>query len=1106
MALRVCSASHLIIALGLAIAMGARPVAGQVLEEDFNNASATGGGEVLSGSGSAVRDNWDDALQGEKASASTSGNARLGSTSASAALNAGVGASGGGILSVADVSFELLRELFNGAGLGSGGGVFLAGNGTPDTFNFTLNWDDAIEGEGAFAGTFDGAILNGAVSAQTAVGGGLSGSAGEIVVDDVNIGVGNWFAGLQFGVGPFPGASPFFNPGFESPDASGGDLPNIQNWTSFGAPNTRFVTQTVPPNSGLQTLKMFGPFDVIGGGTGVQQAVPAQPGDVYEAEVYSRRDSSDPIGAGNFAVMRVEFLDAGMGPVGGIFVDGVNSFEVVVANEFSPANIWVLNTLTTAAAPAGTAFASMLLIHVQGPPSITGGAVFLDDASFGTTTGTGSVNLAEFSLSAEVLGLADGPAGEVLGDYQLRLEDTDGDRLIFHGCADGNWNAIGGPLSTAIEADFNGVPTPGVFNANSDSFVAVVAFDNDAGGCNGLAWGTGGTLRVDNLVLTNSNSINSDWTASLFWDELALTGLCPDLSRLFARADVSGDMDGSYRLSVEGIRVTFAGLDEPFTTVVGGGDKFIDAGTNGIMGAVFDFSTDWDAGIEGEAAFGGTVDNAGGFIEILPGGGFTAIGEPTAGNDGMGGGQIIVEGVFGAFGLGDTWFAGLEWGNQGLASSDLSQVELSALVRGTARSGGGLGNYEFRIEDAQGDRMYFTGTANGTWQPIGGMLNSATYGDSLLPGGGNGQFDLDSPSYTVVLAFNDPTPPGSWQFGGSLEIDDLFLTAVEVRQEIGRVEFDATANGAFQTVGGLLTQGVSNLGDFDEKFTAASGAGGLFLAGPNPDTGNWDTGIEGESAFFFTFDGAVSNDGTTVQSCASCGVNGGQGAELIVNDVAPNAGSWVAGIFFAEQRADLSGDLSQVFLTAAVQGIADTGAGQIAGSEYVLRIEDEDLTSLVFRQNANGSFQTIGGALIDADTEQIGGGDGVFNRNQGTYTVTLLIVGTTTNWGTGGTLHVDDLFLSGIGLDDADLLTVRLAMVDGVSSWGSDGQFSVDNLLLTAAGNDDGDGDVDLRDAAAFFNCLSNGILAGCECADLNGDGSLTLDDHALFTISFGGF
>ena len=175
------------------------------------------------------------------------------------------------------------------------------------------------------------------------------------------------------------------NPGFESPDASGGDLNWADGWVSFGDPSLSLVTQT-QAESDLQSLKMFGPWG-IGEGVGVLQTFAASQGQTWVAEVSSFNFSSDPMGTGNFCAMKIEFLDAGYGPAGGSWLAGINVFEVWVADEYSPLDTWQQFGLGTAPAPAGTAFANYVLVEVQGydgsePWLPSGGSVFLDNAYF----------------------------------------------------------------------------------------------------------------------------------------------------------------------------------------------------------------------------------------------------------------------------------------------------------------------------------------------------------------------------------------------------------------------------------------------------------------------------------------------------------------------------------------------------------------------------------------------------------------------------------------------------------------------------------------------------------------------------------------------------
>lgn len=180
---------------------------------------------------------------------------------------------------------------------------------------------------------------------------------------------------------PAIAANQLQNPDFETPGAIAGDVAGVEGWTEFGEPGTRFLTRSIQAQSGSQSLKMFGPW-VQWAGTGMLQAVPALPGQTWVAEIWARNDSRDPMGVGNFCVMKIEFLDSAMGPAGGTWLLGINLFEVRVADEFTPRDIWQLAGLGTAPAPEGTAFARFVIVEVQGSNPPSGGSIFLDNAFF----------------------------------------------------------------------------------------------------------------------------------------------------------------------------------------------------------------------------------------------------------------------------------------------------------------------------------------------------------------------------------------------------------------------------------------------------------------------------------------------------------------------------------------------------------------------------------------------------------------------------------------------------------------------------------------------------------------------------------------------------
>lgn len=1063
-------AAALLVTPGLIVA-----TANAQLNEDFETVTETGGGAILDGSGFNELIGWDDGIMGEGSFAGTVGSAIQILAEAFGDADGGVGGSGGGVLSISDIAFNLFDFNFNNV-TGTGGGVFLVGDGNPDTFNFTPNWDDGIEGEGAFGGTANGATLVGSMSAEGLLMGGpdSSGSA-RLDVDDVTVGGGLWFAGLQFDTGPLPGAPVLRNPGFDDGGA------NLNDWEIFSA-GFNVVPETFPVNSAPGSCKMFGQFSGVANESGILQRLPAQPGQVWEIDCLSQHITGDAIaGTSNFMLMRIEFIDVSNNML--LVVDQM------ILDSSSPIDTWIDNAALQATAPANTVEVRAVFTFTQ--PANEGGAGYIDDCRMRLVSGPSPINLADFNLMADVRGTADS-AGEVLGDIQIRIEDADGDRLRFISTANGNWQSIGGTLDTAEEADASGMPASGVFDINSAFYRVVIALDNESGS----TWGSGGTLDVDNVAVLNSGSGGGGaWFAGLFWRGLSLPALM--LDELELSADIMGSVPGGeYELRVEAFEEFDAGLDDDFNGATGtGGGLFFDQAS--IMGgATSNFIPSFDDGTTG-GAFGGIFGNA----EFFSGGGITAVGLMTGGPDNSGIAEIRVENVI--FGPGGGWFAGLTWPDQGLASSDLSQVTLSADIRGMTASGGSLGMYELRIEDEQGDRLFFEVQADGNWQSVGGTLDTATEGGAA-GGGGDGTFNLDSPAYAVTVSF--VAAEIDWQFGGVLQVDNIFLTPVTVRNEIGRVSFCGVSDGInFQSVGGLLTEGTSTLGDNLEDFSSATGTGG-----GDAGTGGYDDGIQNEESFFGTFGDATVNGGATAEACLTCGVGGSEAAVMTVTDVAPNTGGWFVGIFQRPVPTDFSGGLASVTMTADIKGEAN-GAGSMLG-EYFFRLEDSDGDVLVFNTMADGTFQSVGGTLDTAMQDQIPGqGDGNFDLNQTNYTVTIGAVGTSAVWGSGMTLTVDNVFLTGISLSAIDSVTVVAAYKNEAGSWPNGGDLVVDNIVFDVAsgglpGDMNCDGVVTVSDIGGFVLALTNPaqyMLDFPDCdvnnADVSGDGSVTVSDIGPF-------
>ncbi len=1066
-----------------------------ILEEDFETVSETGS-FTFSGFGFVSGIQWDDGVAGENAFAGTVGNARFGSVTAEGLSTGGVAGSGGGYLEVANVGFSAIFEDFVNI-TGNGGGVFVTSNGTT---GFTTDWDTGIANEGAFFGTTVDAVLgpDGSASASAIPVGGNPSEAGQLDVEGVILNSGNWNAGLTLDSGPLEGANPFVNGGF---DDNGG---SFDGWSVFGANN---YLETAPaPVNGTHLFKTFGGFTGGFNSSGLTQDLIAQPGQTWELKVYSRNDTNinnglDGItGANpNQFIMKIEFFD------GVDLVTPLAEDELVMVDNTTPTNTWIENTLQLVA-PAGAQVARAVLVFNQ--PANNGGAGFADAVSFEVISGPPQslVDLSQISLTADIRGAADAGDGEVLGDVQLRLEDPNQNRLITSGSATTVFQSFGGLLSTFTEADPTGIPTVGVFDLNASSYKVVIAFDNEGS----TPWGTGGTLTVDNIVLTNSDSTGSAWYAGLYWDNLApVLDIACDSSQYYVSADVMGDTaGGDYVVRVEGNRVTQAGLDEDFTDASGVGGGFF-LNTNSVA---FNYVPGWDTGLTGEAAFGGYTN--GSFCEDFPPfffcgtTGFIARAN-TSGGDPDGFGQIKVENL--VIGAGGSWSGGLIWANQGLASTDLSQVTLEATVRGIAAPGENTGPIELRIEDSSLDRLYTTINPTGGWDTIGGTLDTFIEAGAA-GGGGDGVFNLDSPTYTVVVAFPQ-APESTWGTGGRIDVDNLYLTPVDVVTPIGEVAFSNTADGAtFQTNGGYLSEGVSTFvnGDLDEDFEGAlaNTTGYTFASAVNPTSGdidNYDDGIEGEQAFFGEYGGAFLNPTGTVSAgvCTNCGFGGTKAAVLDVFNVNITSGTWYAGLTWPNQNLRLEGNLDDIHLRARVRAIADD-SGETTGIMTV-RLEDPDIDFLAVDVPADGTWQEIDVALSDPSVVAggVGNDDGAINQNAASYSFAVLVLGGGDGTlGTGVTVQVDDIYLTRVGsrFQDADTYTVTATFENELSTWGTGGALSVDNVIFSTTGNGDGDADTDLSDFAAFQRCFSNGaVTEGCECADLTGDGMVTIDDFETF-------
>ena len=172
-----------------------------------------------------------------------------------------------------------------------------------------------------------------------------------------------------------PAANLLVNPGFESPSTD----PGVEyfgagdGWTSFGGGIFTVSSAVVPPNSGNQSLKLFG-----GCCSGAFQQFPAAPGQTWNGSVWMLNSSLDPMFGGQVAAVNIEWIQADGSTQSTIlpFISN-GTFTAVDA----PLDTWTLQTIT-GVAPADAAFARLVVITGDFLPGGPGGAPFMDDAFF----------------------------------------------------------------------------------------------------------------------------------------------------------------------------------------------------------------------------------------------------------------------------------------------------------------------------------------------------------------------------------------------------------------------------------------------------------------------------------------------------------------------------------------------------------------------------------------------------------------------------------------------------------------------------------------------------------------------------------------------------
>jgi hypothetical protein len=184
------------------------------------------------------------------------------------------------------------------------------------------------------------------------------------------------------------------NSGFESPDASGGDVGGTDDWTTF---ESVFTNNTAGPGfgpvshadnagtlgAGTQSLKMFGPFNGMDA-SGAFQDVAVTVGQGYELSAWVMNWIGDPFG--NLGVLLLLFIDGDENELGEVIGQTVDPFgtadvDLSVIQDGADVSDWT-RLAVSGVAPAGTVSARVFLLHIQtGDPCCAGGALYWDDVS-----------------------------------------------------------------------------------------------------------------------------------------------------------------------------------------------------------------------------------------------------------------------------------------------------------------------------------------------------------------------------------------------------------------------------------------------------------------------------------------------------------------------------------------------------------------------------------------------------------------------------------------------------------------------------------------------------------------------------------------------------
>lgn len=151
----------------------------------------------------------------------------------------------------------------------------------------------------------------------------------------------------------------------------------LAGWTTFGNIFAETSKPGISPRTGSTLCKMFGQFTGSFNVGGIFQSFPANPGESFTIDCWSRHWSGDPLVGGgppndNSMAMKVAFFDSTMVEIGGV--------ETTILDGTFPTDVWIDNPPLTAVAPAGTVEVQALILFLQ--PGTDPGAGQVDDIFF----------------------------------------------------------------------------------------------------------------------------------------------------------------------------------------------------------------------------------------------------------------------------------------------------------------------------------------------------------------------------------------------------------------------------------------------------------------------------------------------------------------------------------------------------------------------------------------------------------------------------------------------------------------------------------------------------------------------------------------------------